>query len=262
MNAVVAIVVVAAASALRLFGLRARRRDTATEAASPPGTSLDPAVAGFIDAAYTAASATDESYVAAVQRLRRDPERAVGEIEAAYRSVGDDQIRVRESLLLAAGALAHPSILPMLLEVAQQHVPGTASHDGGRVFEESVLKLIAVDGIEAIAGTGDADAAEALVTLAASSDRAVQAAAVVALKYSDADRARYEELREKLPEERRYLRDVVRANVDEVPQIDDPRRDLRADPTVPDARPDPTSGERRRELPERRARPPRAQRKE
>jgi HEAT repeat protein len=242
--------------------LRARRRDTATEAASPPGTSLDPAVAGFIDAAYTAVSATDESYIAALERLRRDPERAEREIEAAYRSVGDDEIRVRESLLLAAGSLAHPSILPLLVDVAQKPVRGNATHDGGRVFEESVLKLIAVDGIEAIAGTGDADAAEALVTLAASPDRAVQAAAVVALKYSDAHRARYEELRDALPEDRRYLLDVVRANVEEVPQIDDPRRRLRAEPTVADARPDPRSGERRRELPERGARPPQAQRNE
>jgi HEAT repeat protein len=259
--AVLALPVIAAAIRLPRLGLRARRRDTATEAASD-GISLVAAVSDFIEAAYSVASETDEQYVAAVGRLRRDPERAVREIETSYRSVGDDQIHMRESLLLAANALAHPSSLPLLVDVAREPVRGTASHDGGPVFEESVLKLIAVDGIEAIARTGDDAAADALVTLAASPDRAVQAAAVVALKYADAHRGRYEELRNTLPEDRQYLFDVVRANVDEVPQIDDPRRHLLAQPTTADARPDPASGERRGELPGERARPPRAQRNE
>jgi len=245
----------------RLGLLRARKRDTATEAASG-GITLDAAVSDFIGAAHSVASEADERYVAALGRLRQDPERVVREIEASYRSADAEQLHARESLLLAASAVAHPSSLPLLVDVAREPVRGTASHDGGRAFEESVLRLIAVDGIEAIARTGDDAAADALVTLAASPDRAVQAAAVVALKYADAHRGRYEELRDTLPEDRRYLFDVVRANVDEVPQVDDPRRHLLAQPTTVDARPDPASGERRGELPAERARPPRVQRKE
>jgi hypothetical protein len=262
MVSAITIAVVAAAAVLLVLGLRARRRDTATEAAPPPEVALDPTVADFIEAAHTAPSETDKRYVDALERLRRDPEDAARQLENAYRSVDDNQIRVRESLLLAASALRHQAILPLLTDVAREPVRGTARHDGGRALEESVLRLIAVDGIEAIAQIGDAAAADALVTLTASSDRAVQAAAVVALKYSDAHRARFDELRETLPADRRYLLDVVRADVRDVPQIDDPRRHLAAEPTTRDARPDASSGKRRAELPTERARPPRAEEKE
>jgi len=161
------------------------------------------------------------------------------------RSVGSEQIRARESLLLAAVALAQRSVLPLLAEVAREPVSGTVRHDGGRAAEESMLRLIAVDGIDAIARSGDTDAAEALLALAASPDRAVQAAAVVALKYADAHRARYEKVRSVLSPDRLYLLDIVRASVHDVPQIADPRRHLRSEPTTVDARPDLASGERR-----------------
>ena len=54
------------------------------------------------------------------------------QIETAYRSAGSAQIRVRESLLLAAVALAHRSVLPLLVEVAREPVRGTVRHDGAR----------------------------------------------------------------------------------------------------------------------------------
>lgn len=108
-----------------------------------------------------------------------------------------------------------------------------------------MLRMIAVDGIDAIARSGDTHAADALLALAASPDRAVQAAAVVALKYAEVHLARYEKVRSVLPPDRSYLLDVVRANVRDVPQIVDPRRHLRSEPTTVDARPDLVSGGRR-----------------
>lgn len=256
---IVVIIVAVVVALLLLVALLLRRsRDTATEVPSP-GIQLEPSVLGFVEALHTCEYEDDPRYRAALARLREEPEHAAHQIEAAYRSVESDRIGVRESLLLAAGALAHPSVLPLLSEVAGQPTTGSIRHDGGRAAEESMLRMIAVDGIDAIARMGDADAADALVALAAVEDRGVQATAVVALKYTATHRGHYERLRDVLTPDRLYLLDVVRASVRDVPQIVDPRRHLLSEPSTVDTRPDPETGERRnsREPPES-ARVPRA----
>jgi hypothetical protein len=219
------------------------RRDTTAEVPSP-GLQLDPVVGGFVDAVHHCTYEAENRYAHALALLRQDPDKAARQIETAYRSVDSERIRTRESLLLAAVALAHRSLLPLLSDVARQPVSGTVRHDGGRAAEESMLRMIAVDGLDAIARSGDTDAADALLALVASPDRAVQAAAVVALKYADVHRARYERVRSMLSPDRLYLLDVVRANVRDVPQVVDPHRHLRAEPTTLDARPDLASGRR------------------
>jgi hypothetical protein len=241
-NTLILIAVLAAAAVSVLVGIALRRRRNTTAEVSSPGIQLDPVVGGFVDAVHHCASEAEQRYVGALARLRQNPDNAARQIESAYRSVGSAQIRARESLLLAAVALAHRSVLPLLSEVARQPVGGTARHDGGRAAAESMLRLIAVDGIDAIARSGDTDAADVLLALATLPDRAVQAAAIVALKYAVAHRTRYEKVRSMLSPDRLYLLDVVRASVHDVPQIADP---LRSEPTTIDARPDPASGERR-----------------
>jgi hypothetical protein len=156
-------------------------------------------------------------------------------------------------------ALAHRSALPLLTEVAREPVSGTVRHDGGRAAEESMLRMMAVDGIDAIARSGDTGAADALLALATSPDRAVQTSAVVALKYAELHRVRYEKLRSVLSPDRLNLLDVVRASVRDIPQIADPCRHLRSEPTTVDARPDLASGARRNSgVPSRHTRVPQA----
>lgn len=256
---VIGVVAVAVVVVVLLVAVATRRsRDTASEVTAPPAVALGPAVAAFAEAAYTVESETDARYVGALEGLRRDPHNAASQIEAAYQSLDPEQIRARESVLLAAAALAHRSILPLLVQVAHEPLRRSISREGSRAEEESVLKLIALQGIEAIARSGDDDAAEALVALAASPDRAVQAEAVVALKYAEGHRQRYEELAKTLPHDRLYLLDLMRADVHDVPQVEDPRRHLVGGSTTVDARPNLASGERRHELDARRTRPPRA----
>jgi hypothetical protein len=258
-NTLILIVVLAAAAVSVLAGIAFRHRRNTTTEASSPGIQLDPVLGGFVDALHHCASEAEERYVSALALLRQNPDKAARLIEAAYRSVDGQQIRVRESLILAAVALANRSVLPLLAEVASEPVSGTTRHDGGRDAEESMLRMMAVDGIDAIARLGDADAADALLALATSSDRGVQALAVVALKYAEIHRDRYEKLRGVLSPDRLHLLDIVRANVRDVPQVADPRRHLRSEPTTVDARPDLASGARRNSgVPSHQARVPQA----
>jgi hypothetical protein len=258
-NTLILIVVLAAAVVSVLAGITLRRRHNTTTEGSLPVIQLDPVVAGFMDAIQHCASEAEERYVGALALLRQNPDNAARQIETAYRSVGSQQTPTRRALLLAAVALAHRSVLPLLAEVAREPVSGVVRHDGGRAAEESMLRMMAVDGIDAIARSGDTDAADALLALAASPDRAVQTSAVVALKYAEAHRGLYEKLRSVLPPDRLYLFDVVRASVGDVPQIADPRRHLRSEPTSVDTRPDPASGSRRNGgAPSRHARVPQA----
>jgi hypothetical protein len=258
-NESVFVIVLVAAAISVLAGIAMQfQRNTATEVSSE-GIRLEPVLGGFVDAVHHCASEKDERYVSAVAQLRHNPNNTAHQIEAAYRSIGEEQIRARESLLLAATALAHPSVLSLLTQVATEPVRGMVQHGGGRAAEESMLRMMAVDGIEAVARSGDTNAADALLALTASPDRAVQALAVIALKYSDAHRTHYEKVRSMLSPDHLYLLDVVRANIHNVPQIADPRRHLRSEPTTVDTRPDLASGKRRNvEMPPQSARVPQA----
>jgi hypothetical protein len=258
-NTFVLVVVVVALAVSVLAAIRLRRRRNSTSELESPAVQLDAVLGGFVHAIHHCASKQEERYMDALARLRQDPDNAARQVESAYRSAGSVQIRVRESLLLAAVALAHRSVLPLLVEVARAPVGGTVRHDGGRAAAESMLRMLAVDGIDAIARTGNTVAADALVALASSSDRAVQASAVMALKYAEVHGARFEALRRVLPPDRLYLLDVVRARVRDVPQIADPRRHLRAAPMTVDSRPDLVTGARRHSgSPSRDARVPQA----
>ncbi len=220
-----------------------RRKHTTTELAAQ-GVTLDPLVGAFVDAFHHCASEVDPPYVKAVATLRERPESSAAKLEKDYRALGREYVDARESVLYAASALAHPAILPLLMEVAQQSGSGSIHHEGGRAAQESILRTVAVDGIDAIARSGDERATNALVALTSSADRAVQASAVVALKYLPTKTA-FERLADKLPQDRRYLLNLVRADVREVPQISDPRRHLRAEPSTVDRRPDLNSGQAR-----------------
>src|SRR5690606_6281511 len=88
------------------------------------------------------------------------------------------------------------------------------------------------------------EAVDALMALTRSPDRAVQAAAVVALTHNVFGTDRVARLRTSLPEDRRFLLDVRRAQIDDVPQISDPTRHLAGKPQSRDERPAPEAGSR------------------
>jgi hypothetical protein len=257
MNNFVLFTVIVAGLIALLSGLVLSQRRSTTSEVPLPEILLDPVVGNFVDAICNCTSEADERYVSALALLRENPENTAQQIEATYRSVSSEQIGVRKSLLLAAKALAARSLLPLLNEIASEPLRDIAQHDGGIAAEESILRMIAVDGIDAIAQIGDTHAMEALLSLAMSSDRAVQASAVVALRYVEVNNSHYEHLREILPPDRLYLLEIVRANIQDIPQIIDPRRHLRSEPVTLDTRPDLTSGIRRNsDVPSQRLRAP------
>jgi len=243
-SALVLVVVMAAAAVAVLMAATSGRRDTAREL-DFAATKIDPVLGEFLDALHSCSSEDDGRYLAARARLRADPEATARHIEAAYEAASTNELTLRQSLLLAAAALEHPAVLAFLGELARSPVTGEIEHDGGRAAEESALRLVAVDGIEAVVRTGDAQAADLLLMLVASPDRAVQAAAIVALKYSEHHRDRFARACAMLPPDKAYLADLRRATVWDVPQIADPRRSLRGDPVTVDSRPDPITTERR-----------------
>ena len=239
LSQIVLVVVLLAVFVAMLAGMAARHQQQSTCETPAPSIVLDPVVGEFIAAIHSCTSEADVRYIHAVTALQEDPTRSARQIEAAYTELGERHSQTKESLLRAATATAHAAMLPFLAAVAGRHSVGVARHDGGRAAAESMLRTVAVDGIDAIARTGDTAAADVLLALATSSDRAVQAMAIVALKYADAHSERFASLRDRLPADRLYLLDIVRAGVRDVPQVADPCRHLAGEETTTDLRPGP-----------------------
>lgn len=231
----VAAVVVAAVLARFLRG----RRETIGEV-SGPAFDLPPPLTTYLDAVHSYASESEPGYMAAIAKLRAEPSASARAIMDAYKRTGDEESDVRESLLLAAAALADRAVLPLLIEVARTPVrAGDSVRELSREARISKLRLMAVDGIHAIAAAGDSGAWDALEGLVESPDRAVQAAAVVAFNEADTGGDRLQRIGRILPNDRKFLLDVRRANVRDVPQIPDPTRHLAGPPQTLDRRPDP-----------------------
>jgi hypothetical protein len=173
--------------------------------------------------------------------LRQDPTRSAGLIAEALRTAGDLPGEHHHGLVLAAAAIAHSAVLPLLVKIADRPIRQTDSW--GLREADSTLRLTAVDGIEAIADD-EREAVDALMALTRSPDRAVQAAAVDALTRSAFGADRVARLRTSLPEDRRFLLEVRRAQIEDVPQISNPTRHLAGTPRSRDERPAPDASSR------------------
>lgn len=175
-------------------------------------------VGSFVAAANRCEREDEPAYAAAVDALSNDPS-ASAMIEQSYR---DASPGLKPVLLLAAAA-AGSGARRFLSETASTPIGEMSSVDAA--VEESRLRLTAVDGLERLGRAGDIEAWQDLERLASSADRAVQMGAVAALKFGGQDEA-VARLRRLLPADRRFLFDITRPDVRDVPHVVDPRRHL------------------------------------
>lgn len=192
-------------------------------------------VGAFIAAVNRFESEQHPEYLAAVRALRADGN-ATPAIAAAYVSAAPE---LRLSLLLAAGQ-AGPAARAFLAAAAAAPLrPDAGIAD---LVEESRLRLIALDGLERLALDGSAEAWRDIEGLAYSADRAVKIGAVAALKSGSKTDA-LARLRDKLDPQDRYVFDVARPNVRDIPQVFDPTLGLSRFAAGSRARPHPDAAQ-------------------
>lgn len=179
----------------------------------------------YLEAAHSCSSENDRRYLDAVAALKVDATVTARLIAAEFDKADRE---LKPSLVMAANATESDSMLPFLDRVAAAETPpGDIGH--------SRLRLGAIDGLEALAKAGNAEAIDRLAMLARSADRAVQACAVAALKFSAPDHLA--RIQTDLPASAREWLEVTRPQVHEVPQVSAVRRHLRRPEQPPVAKP-------------------------
>jgi hypothetical protein len=232
----VVVIVIIAVGLAAASAVAMRPRPTTTSGRPWRGIELGPEVLDFVTAFYSAPNEEDPRFTRALTNLRTGAAGSAQQIAQSYDKLDQAYLGQRRSLLYAARYLGDEAALPFLIRVAMQERQGESAHEGGRLAEESMLRSIAVEGIEQIAMHGSREAFDALLPFVRSTDRLVQATAVVALKYLNCP---IERLRSLVSEDRSYLLEIARIDIRDVPQIKDPRRHLRAEWTGATVRPGP-----------------------
>ncbi|WP_330286785.1 hypothetical protein [Streptomyces sp. NBC_00576] len=181
-------------------------------------------------AAMTAADEGAQArYDEMLGRLRERPEDAVAEIARAEGRVGSRDFAGRWALIHTASALRHDAALPYLRSVVATPIPPEESadaHSFSTVTEETILRTTAVEGIEHLAVEGSGQAVEALFLALEQPSLSMRRAAVQALLATPGGERHRSRLMELLPEGQRFLLDVRRVDVRDVPQVRDPRAHL------------------------------------
>ena len=193
----------------------------------------------------TIESEDDPRYLGELEQLR---ERSVEVIAEARRLLGSaagnvsNNFSLRHSVVLAVAALRDPKALDLLSEVAlnPQPLPPVeaplstglfGSHPEHELNTETtvqatIVALDAIDGIEALAAQGHAQALDALVKASTASSNAVCIAALTALGSRPEWHKYHDKAAAGLPDDLRHLAHFARKTVAEVPQIRDPRATL------------------------------------
>lgn len=237
MSTTLIVVIVIIAIGLAVASTFAMRPRPTTTAGEPwRGVDFGPELREFLAAFHSAPNEEDPRFTRALTNLRVGAAGSAKQIATAYDKLDPTYLGQRRSLLYAARYLGHEAALPFLIRIAKQEPQGESAHEGGRLAVESMLRSVAVEGIEQIASQGSQEAIDALLPLVQSADRLVQATSVVALKYLNVP---LERLRSLLPEDRPYLLEIARVDIRDVPQIRDPRCHLRAEWTSSTGRPSP-----------------------
>jgi hypothetical protein len=158
---------------LVIFVLLLRRRagtvrtvETTGESSNPirdtPGGTL---LRDYLRVAHSQGEETEVAYQASLKQLQNHPAEIVSEIGHAYSATPAKDYSLRWALVYCASKLAHEAALPFLLDVVHAPVPPEESKDihlFSTVAEETSIRLRAIDGIERLAASGNAEARESL----------------------------------------------------------------------------------------------------
>ena len=132
----------------------------------------------------------------------------------------------RGALIYAAGELHDEGSVPFLKNVVMTPIPpeeASDPHTFSTVTEETILRTTAIEGLERLAVDGSHVALDVLLAALEQPSLSVRRAAVqgiLATAFGEELRDRMVEL---LPEDQRFLLEIKRAAVQEIPQVGDPR---------------------------------------
>lgn len=193
---------------------------------SPAGRLLS----NFLDVMNGEGDDAQEAYDAALNDLRERAGDVIMEIARAAGHCAEENYPLRWALVHVAAELRHPDALPFLRNVVLTPIPEERSpdpHSFSTAAEETIIRTTAVEGVEYLAGEGFEPATETLFQFLEVPSLSVRRAAVQGILATDEGSERRERIAELLPQDQRFLLDIKRVNVSDVPQVEDPQRHLR-----------------------------------
>jgi len=172
-----------------------------------------------------------ETYDRALEVMRKDAEEVVIEIAQAYGHCHKNDYPYRWALVHAAAELRHPVTLSFLVNLVKTPIPPERSkdpHSFSTVAEETILRTTAVEGVEyLLEGKENEKAHDMLFEFLKQPSLSIRRAAVQALMNSDLGKKDRKRIAEMLPKDQRFLLEIERKNVEDVPQIKDPESHLK-----------------------------------
>ena len=244
----------AAAAAIITALVISRPKKTMVEEVGTFDDRIEGELGRFVGVINSVNSEQDETYVAALKRLRDSSDDVIAEAKRLLVGRSDTPFAVRHSVILAIASLHSADALDLLSLVALNPQPlppvddphaGELHHHGAEeAIQGEMLSLDAIDGIEALADKGIDAALDVLVRAAGLPSNAIRGAALTALAAKPERRAEFGRAMATLPAELRHLGQLRRVQIEDVPQIRDPRVHL-AGKEIDGASIPPIAGERK-----------------
>lgn len=206
--------------------------DSLNVAPARPPAEMSPAALLLTDLLATMNSLgidAEEEYRRLLDTARKQAPEVVLAIARREQTCAPHDYSTRWGLVFAASELKHPATLPYLCDLVLTPLPAETSpnpHSFSVVAEETILRTTAVEGIGHLAAAGRKEALDALLTFLATPSLSVRRAAVQAILTTPSGRRLRKRVAESLPKDQRFLLDLRRPDVREVPQIRNPERNL------------------------------------
>lgn len=231
------IIALAAIAAIAVAAFQSRGSKTTVDEIGDYKGDVGPQLAQFIETVNSVNDTNDPAYVRAVKGLRQAKDKAIEEASNLLSERSDAPFAIRHSALLAVGAIREGRAIDLLSRVALNpqplpprdptRGPTMRTTHGGRALEAgTILALDALDGIEALADDGNAEALDVLVQAAAVQSNAIRAVALTALAAKPDRASQLERAKATLPRVLQHLALFRRMAVQDVPQVDDPREHI------------------------------------
>jgi hypothetical protein len=186
-----------------------------------PGGDLERTVLEALRRMNAAGDSAERDYENALRRVRELPGDLVAELmRSSWESTPEGAYLNRWGLLQLLADLATPAATDLFDRVLSTPIPAERAsgrdHRYSTVGEEVILRTTSVEGLRRLASDGDERAADVLLRHIGHEHRTVRSACVFALVDVGGDAEK--SMREVLPEADRYLLEVRRTDLREVPQ--------------------------------------------
>jgi hypothetical protein len=192
-------------------------------------TEAGKALREFLAVIYNQGDGAAQAYDQALERLRAHGEGVAAEIAYAEPLLREGDYPGRWALIFAACELRSPAALPYLQSFALSRIPAERSpdpHSFSTVAEETILRTTAIEGIGRLARENNARAVEALFECLARPVISMRRAAVQELLAAPDGQKQRDRIAAALPDDQRFLLDLRRIDVHQVPQVRYPEQFL------------------------------------